>query len=101
MGKGKNSIRIMVFFVISLVFAGFFVYSLAKVRYEVSGTRQTELHIAEQSITHGIERSREGGLVYVEEETTNGSAVDTAVDIDTAVPEKKEPVKREQKPCPT
>lgn len=99
MAERKGKLRLVVILAGFLLFAVLLSYSLLKVRYDVSGAKQTELHVIEKSIPHEIERNQNGGLVYTDEAgvSENGKVpVDTGI----AVPV-KEPKKPEQKPCPT
>jgi len=97
----KGKLRLLIFFIIFLLFSGLLTYSLLKVRYDVSGSKQKEPYIVEKSITHSIARNQDGNLVNV-----GGASVssDTELSVDTgsnkAVPQKPA-VKNKPKPCPT
>ena len=63
--RGKSELlRLIVFLGLFFFFAGLLVYSLLKVRYDVSGSGRTELNIIEKTTTQSIERDEDGAFVY-------------------------------------
>lgn len=95
----KDKLRLLIFFIILFLFSGLLTYSLLKVRYDVSGSKQKEPYIVEKSITHSIVRNQNGALVSVGDSSVSG---DTELAVDTGKTLPKEPAaKNKPKPCPT
>jgi len=86
----KERLRFLVIFGVCLVFAGFIIISLVKVRYSVQGEEKNELDIMELTLTDSIERGEDGNL-----------AVRSFLPPDSGETGKEEPVKGKVKPCPT
>ena len=96
----RGKLRLLIFFIIFILFSGLLTYSLLKVRYDISGSKQKEPYIVEKSITHSIARNQNGNLVNVGDASVSG---DTELSVDTGnktVPQKPA-VKNKPKPCPT
>ncbi len=86
----KHGLRLLLVLGASLVFAGFIIISLVKVRYSVEGEEKNELDIMGLTLTDSVERGEDGNLT-----------VRSFLSPDTGETGKEEPVKGKVKPCPT
>jgi len=74
MQKLKRPLLLAVLF---LIFAGLIVFSTLAIRYPVSGTPKSEFAVTELSLTHGVERARDGKLVLADKAGKKGGTKGT------------------------
>ena len=70
----KRGLRILLVVVLLGIFAGLIAYSVFRVRYWVPGGVKTELNVTLLSLTHGIERGKDGKLVVPAGKAATGKA---------------------------
>lgn len=61
--ENKGSIsRVLLIIICLILFVGLIVYSVEKVRYPVDGKPTSEVIVTERSLTHSIERNKDGSF---------------------------------------